>query len=109
MVFSIFWVNTSGMDAKSVAGQLDSSGMQIPGYRKDPRIMESVLNRYIPALTVSGGIGIGLLAATADFLGAIGSGTGILLTIMIFNDLYDRLKREDVEEAHPWVRKIVGE
>ena len=109
MVFSIFWVNTAGMDAKSVAGQLDSSGMQIPGYRKDPRIMESVLNRYIPALTVLGGIGIGLLAATADFLGAIGSGTGILLTIMIFHDLHDRLKREDVDEAHPWVRKIVGE
>ena len=109
MIFSIFWVNTAGMDAKSVAGQLDSSGMQIPGYRKDPRIMESVLNRYIPALTVLGGIGIGLLAATADFLGAIGSGTGILLTIMIFHDLYDRLKQEDTDEAHPWVRKIVGD
>lgn len=109
MVFSIFWVNTAGMDAKSVAGQLDSMGMQIPGYRKDPRIMESVLNRYIPALTVLGGIGIGLLAAVSDFLGAIGSGTGILLTIMIFHDLYERLGREDTEEAHPWIRKIVGE
>jgi preprotein translocase subunit SecY len=109
MIFSIFWVNTAGMDAKSVAGQLDSMGMQIPGYRKDPRIMESVLSRYIPALTVLGGIGIGLLAAGSDFLGAIGSGTGILLTIMIFHDLYERLEREDVEEAHPWIRKIVGE
>jgi preprotein translocase subunit SecY len=109
MIFSIFWVSTSGMDAKSVAGQLESSGLQIPGYRRDPRIMESVLNRYIPALTVMGGIGIGLLAAGADFLGVIGSGTGILLTIMILHDLYERLKREDVEEAHPWIRKIVGE
>lgn len=109
MIFSIFWVNTSGMDAKSVANQLQSSGLQIPGYRRDPRIMESVLNRYIPSLTILGGIGIGLLAAGADFLGVIGSGTGILLTIMILHDLYERLKSEDIEEAHPWIRKIVGE
>ena len=109
MIFSLFWVNTSGMDAKSVAGQLDGMGMQIPGYRRDPRIMESVLNRYIPALTILGGLAIGVLAATADFLGAIGSGTGILLTIMIFNDFYERLKHEKTDEAHPIVRKIIGE
>jgi preprotein translocase subunit SecY len=109
MIFSIFWVNTAGMDAKSVAGQLDSSGLQIPGYRKDPRIMESVLHRYIPALTVMGGIGIGILAAGADFMGVIGSGTGILLTIMILHDLYEKLKHENLEEAHPLLRKIVGE
>lgn len=109
MIFSIFWVSTSGMDAKSVANQLNSSGLQIPGYRKDPGIMESVLKRYIPALTILGGIAIGLLAATADFVGAIGSGTGILLTIMILHDLYERLKHEDLEESHPLIRKIVGE
>ena len=109
MVFSLFWVNTAGMDSKSVARQLYSSGMQIPGYRRDLGIMESVLKRYIPALTILGGIAIGLLAAGADFLGAIGSGTGILLTVMILHDLYERLKRENLEEAHPLVRKIVGE
>jgi preprotein translocase subunit SecY len=109
MIFSIFWVSTSGMDAKSVANQLEGSGMQIPGYRRDPRIMESVLNRYIPALTVLGGIAIGLLAAGADFLGAIGSGTGILLTTMIITDLYERLRHENIEEAHPVIRKLIGE
>ena len=83
--------------------------MQIPGYRRDLGIMESVLKRYIPALTILGGIAIGLLAAGADFIGAIGSGTGILLTVMILHDLYERLKREDLEEAHPIIRKIVGE
>ncbi len=109
MIFSIFWVNTAGMDAKSVAKQLDSTGMQIPGYRKDIKIMESVLNRYIPALTILGGLSIGLLAAFADLLGAIGSGTGILLTVMIIYNYYEQLKHEKVEEAHPIIRKIVGE
>ncbi len=109
MVFSLFWVNTAGMDAKTVAKQLDSSGMQIPGYRRDVRIMESVLNRYIPALTILGGLAIGLLAAFADMTGAIGSGTGILLTVMIIYNFYEQLKHEKIDEAHPLIRKIVGE
>lgn len=109
MIFSIFWVSTSGMDAGSVAEQLESVGMQIPGYRRDRRIMESVLNRYVPALAVLGGLSIGLLAAFADFTGALGTGTGMLLTTMIVYNLYEELRRERLEEAHPIVRKIFGE
>lgn len=109
MIFSLFWVNTSGMDAKAVANQLYGTGMQIPGYRNDVRIMESVLKRYIPALTILGGLSIGLLAAFADMTGAIGSGTGILLTVMILYNFYEQLRHEKIEEAHPIIRKIVGE
>ncbi len=107
-VFSIFWVNTSGMDAGSIADQITSSGMQIPGYRRDPRIIKSVLAKYITPLTVIGGAAIGFLAAFADFLGAIGSGTGILLTVSIIYNFYEQLKRERLEEAHPAVRKVLG-
>lgn len=109
MIFSIFWVRTAGMDAESVAKQLDSSGLQIPGYRRDPRIMEAVLNKYIPPLTVMGGLAIGLLAGISDAMGAIGSGTGILLTVMICYNYYEQLSHERLEEAHPLIRKIVGE
>ncbi len=109
MLFSTFWVNTAGMDAKSVATQIESIGMQIPGYRRDPRIVESVLNRYIPPLAVLGGLTVGLLAAFADFLGAIGTGTGILLTVMIIYNYYEELRNQPLEEAHPWIRKIFGE
>ncbi|MBI2546854.1 MAG: preprotein translocase subunit SecY [Candidatus Aenigmarchaeota archaeon] len=108
-IFSIFWVNTASMNAASVAGQLDSSGLQIPGYRKDPKVMEAVLNRYIPALSVLGGIAIGLLAAFADLTGAIGTGTGILLTVMIVYNYYEQLQHEKLDEAHPLIRKFVGE
>ena len=109
MVFSMFWVSTSGMDAASVAEQIDSIGMQIPGYRKDKRIMESVLNRYIPALAVVGGLCIGLLAAFADFTGAIGTGTGMLLTVMIVYNYYEELRGQKMEEAHPLIRRVFGE
>ncbi len=108
MVFSIFWVSTSGMDAKSVAGQIGSVGMQIPGYRRDPRIIESVLNRYIPSLALLGGLVVGLLAATADVIGAIGTGTGILLTVMIMYNYYEELRNQNLEDAHPLIRKFLG-
>jgi preprotein translocase subunit SecY len=108
-IFSIFWVNTAGMDAKSVAEQISSIGMQIPGYRRDPRIIESVLNRYIPPLAVLGGMAIGILAAFADFTGAIGTGTGILLTVMIVYNYYEELSAQNLEEAHPIFRKVLGE
>ena len=108
-LFSIFWVSTSGMDSGSVANQIEGIGMHIPGYRSDARSMEIVLNRYIPHLAVIGGFLIGIIAAFADFTGAIGTGTGILLTVMIIYNYYEELSNQPLEEAHPIVRKILGE
>jgi preprotein translocase subunit SecY len=109
MIFSYFWINTSGMDPASVAEQIDAIGLHIPGYRSDKRIMENVLKRYIPPLAVLGGLVVGLLAAFADFLGAIGTGTGILLTVMIIYNYYEELSMQKGEEMHPIIRKILGE
>jgi preprotein translocase subunit SecY len=108
-IFSVFWVSTSGMDAKSVAEQIESVGLQIPGYRRDAKTMEAVLNKYIPQVAFLGGLFVGLLAAFADITAAIGSGTGILLTVMIIYQYYEQLSMENLEEAHPIVRKIIGE
>ncbi|MCX8178334.1 MAG: preprotein translocase subunit SecY [Candidatus Aenigmarchaeota archaeon] len=109
VLFSVFWVTTSGMDSESIAKQIDSIGMQIPGYRKNPKIMKSVLDRYIPPLSVLGGLSIGLLAALADLIGAFGSGTGILLTVTILYSFHQQFKTEEVEGAHPLIKKFVGE
>ena len=108
VVFSIFWVTTSGMDAASVANQIQSTGMQIPGYRRDVRIIEKVLNRYIPGLTVLGAASVGFLAAYADFTSALGTGTGILLSTMIIYNLYEELAIQHMEDMHPAVRKLLG-
>ena len=59
VLFSIFWVQTAGMDAKSQAKQMKSSGLQIPGFRRDQRVLESLLNRYIWPLTIMGAIAVG--------------------------------------------------
>ncbi len=108
VVFSVFWVITAGMDAGAVANQIQSTGMQIPGYRRDVRIIERVLNRYIPGLTVLGGAAVGFLASFADFTGALGTGTGILLSTMIIYSLYEEIATQQMEDMHPAFRKLLG-
>lgn len=106
MVFSVFWVKTAGMDSESVAKQIHRRGFGLPGFRRDKRIIKRVFKRYIPALSVMGGAFVGFLAAFADFAGALGSGTGILLAVMISNKLYEQIAKQHVEDLHPALRKF---
>ena len=108
VIFSIFWVQTSGMDAKSQAKQMMSSGLQIPGFRRDERVLERLLNRYIWPLTVMGGFTVGFLAATADLTGALSRGTGILLTVMIIYKLYEEIAQQHMMDMNPMMRKFMG-
>lgn len=107
VVFSIFWVQTAGMDARSQAKQMMASGLQIPGFRKDQRVLETLLNRYIWPLTVMGAITVGILAALADLSGALSRGTGILLTVMIVYKLYEEIAREHMMDMHPMMRRMM--
>ncbi len=107
VVFSIFWVQTSGMDARSQAKQIMSSGLQIPGFRKDQRVLERLLDRYIWPLTVMGGIAVGVLASVADLSNALGTGTGILLAVMIIYKLYEEIAKQHMMDMHPMMRKMM--
>jgi len=111
ILFAIFWVQTSGMDAKTVASQIARSGMQVPGFRKSPQTLIRVLNRYIPKVTVLGGAAIGLLTLIANMLGTVGnvSGTGLLLAVSIAYKLYEDLAKEQMTEMHPMLRRFLGE
>ena len=111
IVFALFWVETTGMGPKAVAKQIQSSGMSIPGFRRDPKIIERVMKRYIPRVTVIGGAFIGVLAAIAAFLGTIGNvgGTSLLLAVSIVYRLYEELANEEVMEMHPRLRSFLGE
>jgi preprotein translocase subunit SecY len=107
--FSWLWVNLTGMGPRDVAQQLDRSGMLIPGFRRDIRVMEWVLGRYIMPAAVVGGAFVALLSGVADILGALGSGTGILLTVGIVYALYQEIARERVSEMFPALRTFLGE
>ena len=67
----------SGASARDVAKQLRDNQMVMKGHRDSALI--HVLNRYIPTAAAFGGMCIGALTVIADFMGAIGTGTGILL------------------------------
>jgi preprotein translocase subunit SecY len=107
VMFAVFWVTTSGLDAHSVAEQIQGTGMQIPGYRSDIRVIERVLGRYITPLTILGGAAVGFLAAYADFTNALGTGTGILLATTITYQLYEEISMQHMEDMHPAIRKFI--
>lgn len=108
VVFALFWVQTAGLDARSQANQIMRSGLQIPGFRKDPRVLERMLERYIWPLTVLGAIAVGLIASLADLTGALGSGTGILLTVMIVYRLYMDIAQQHMMDLNPAMRRFMG-
>jgi len=107
-LFSVFWVKTSGMDASAQASNILKSGLAIPGFRKDQRILEAILSRYVMPLTVMGGMAIGLLAALADVLGALVAGTALLLGIMITFQFYQNIAQQHAMDMNPAMKKMMG-
>ena len=110
ILFAKFWIETTDMGPSAVARQIQSSGMQIPGFRRDPRVLRKVLERYIPVVTVIGGMAVGALAGFADMVGTVGnaSGTGLLLTVGIIIRLYEDIAKEQAMEMHPVLRGFFG-
>jgi protein transport protein SEC61 subunit alpha len=80
---AMVWVEVSGISSKDIAKQLLGSQMQIPGFRQSLNVYEKILSRYIPVVTILGGLFVGLLTVFADFLGALGTGMGVLLLVGI--------------------------
>lgn len=82
--------------------------MHIPGYRRSARSIEMLLRRYIPPVTILGGIVVGLIAAVADFFGVFGTGMGVLLSVGIIYQYYQQLMQERVSEMYPAFRRFLG-
>ncbi|MCP8319502.1 MAG: preprotein translocase subunit SecY [archaeon] len=108
VIFSKLWVEIGGLAPKEVAKSLMDADVQVPGFRKAEASIGTVLAKYIPPITILGGIIIGLLASLSDLLGVFGSGTGILLMIGIIMQYYQILVREQFEEMLPRLAGILG-
>jgi preprotein translocase subunit SecY len=109
-LFALFWIKTAGLDSKDVAKQIQNSQMSIPGFRRNPQVLEKYLDRYIPRVTVIGGVFIGLLSVVANLFGVIGgvSGTGLLLTVSITYRLYEEIASQQIMEMYPFMRGFFG-
>jgi len=108
VIFSLTWLEVGGLGPSTVAKQLVDAGMQIPGYRRSGKAVESILKRYIPTVTILGGIIVGLIAAVSDFFGVFGSGMGILLSVGIIYQYYELLMQERAAEMYPAFRRVLG-
>eukprot|EP01096_Ripella_sp_DP13-Kostka_P001947 TRINITY_DN1253_c0_g1_i1.p1 TRINITY_DN1253_c0_g1~~TRINITY_DN1253_c0_g1_i1.p1 ORF type:complete len:475 (+),score=229.05 TRINITY_DN1253_c0_g1_i1:66-1490(+) len=93
--FSKTWIEVSGSSAKDVARQLKDQRLVVKGHRDAS--LNKMLQRYIPTAAAFGGMCIGALSIVADFMGAIGSGTGILLAVTIIYQYYEMFAKEQAK------------
>ncbi|MFQ5758540.1 MAG: preprotein translocase subunit SecY [Candidatus Bathyarchaeia archaeon] len=109
IVFSLTWLEVGGLGPRTVAKQLIDSGMQIPGFRRSNKTVESLLKRYIPTVAILGGLLVGLIASVANFFGVFGTGMGILLAVGIIYQYYQLLMQERIADMYPAFRRFLGE
>ena len=74
VIFARIWVEIGGLSSRAVAKNLMNADVQVPGFRRSGLSLEQVLNRYIPPITIIGGIIIGLVASISDLFGVFGTG-----------------------------------
>jgi protein transport protein SEC61 subunit alpha len=106
--FGQIWVDVSGLAPRDIAQQILDSGMSIPGFRNSAKPIERILKRYIPTLTILCGIIVAVLAFVADAFNALGSGTGILLTVGIMHNYAEQISKEAAAEQYPALRGFLG-
>jgi protein transport protein SEC61 subunit alpha len=107
-VFGRLWVELGGLSAKAAAKNLLDADVQVPGFRRSESSVESLLNRYIPSVTIIGGIIIGLLASVSNVFNVFGSGIGMLLMVDILVNYYNLLVREQVDVHMPKLATLLG-
>jgi preprotein translocase subunit SecY len=107
-IFGRLWVELGGLSAKSAAKNLLDADVQVPGFRRSESSVESLLNRYIPSVTIIGAIIIGLLASVSDVFNVFGTGIGLLLMVDILVNYYNLLVREQVDVHMPKLASLLG-
>jgi len=109
VAFGYMWVELAGLNPTDQAEKLVKSGMEVPGMRRNPKILEGILAKYIYPLTLLSSLIVAAIAIVADIFGAYGTGTGILLAVGIINQYYMMISYERALETYPLLRKILGE
>lgn len=107
LVFGFIWVEVAGLNPQKQAENLIKSGLEVPGLRRNPRILETLLARYIYPLTVISSLIVGAIAVIASIFGAYGSGSGLILLVGILYNFYTVLSYERTLEMYPLLRRIV--
>lgn len=104
-IFSRLWITISHTGPRDVAKQLAAQGRWLVQARESEEDMARLLDKYIPVAASFGGLCVGALTIFADFLGAIGSGTGILLSVTMINQYYEILQQEGQDLGYGFLKQ----
>lgn len=108
VAFGYVWVEVAGLNPSAQAESLAKGGLEVPGMRRNPKILEALLSRYIYPLTSLSSLIVGVIAVVAAFFGAYGGGIGLLLAVGIVYQYYTMITYERALETYPLIRKLVG-
>uniref|UniRef100_A0A7J2TZH1 Protein translocase subunit SecY n=1 Tax=Ignisphaera aggregans TaxID=334771 RepID=A0A7J2TZH1_9CREN len=109
VLFGLLWVEIAGLNPEAQAENLINAGLDIPGMRRNPRVLASYLSRYIYPLTVFSSIVVAVISLVGDIFGCYGTGTGILLAVGILFNYYQMLLYERTIEMYPVLKRFIGE
>ncbi len=109
IMFGLVWVEVAGLDPATQARSLVEAGIEIPGMRSNPRVIEGILARYIYPLAFFSSVIVSLIAVVATFLGVYGTGVGLILAVSIAMQYYSLLAYERSIEMYPLLKRIIGE
>ncbi|KAJ3004543.1 UNVERIFIED_CONTAM: translocon subunit, partial [Siphonaria sp. JEL0065] len=97
-VLSQTWIEVSGASPRDVAKQLQAQGLVLRGGSKEQTLYKE-LKKVIPTAAAFGGLVVGALSVGADLMGAIGSGTGILLAVTTIYQYFEIFVKENQESG----------
>jgi preprotein translocase SecY subunit len=109
VIFARLWVELGGMSPEKAAKSLLDAQVVVPGFRSTTNSLGMVLSKYIPSVTIIGGILVGVIASVSSVLGVFGgSGIGLLLMIDIILQYYQTFIKEQVDELMPRLGGLIG-
>ncbi len=108
VMFARIWVEIGGLSPKAAAKNLIGADVMVPGFRRTGASVEAILAKYIPVITIIGGIFIGLLASVTSLFGVFGTGVGLLLMVDIIIQYYQMLVKEQLESMMPRLGAMLG-
>ncbi len=87
-LFALAWVEISGQGPPAVKKMLEKRGAKVHGVKKGD------LANKIRTAAALGGMAVATLFIAADLLGAIGSGTGVLMAVTIIFDMWEKAVKD---------------
>ena len=109
IAFGLIWIEIAGLNPEAQAENLIKSGLEIPGMRRNPKILAHYLARYIYPLTIFSSIVVAVIALVGNVFRTFGTGTGLLLAVGILYNYYQIMIYERTLQMYPALKRFLGE